>query len=510
MNLEVIHEEFEKLLLAAERLTVDVDIVHMLKEGIERPLGAEEAQELLRRVVGRLERGAEARGDRESLQALRGRLDDLTAQAMAARTRIRAAAEAGTVHKTRSLELLPGHNGISRTPVSPRPVFHEKEIPMLGGFIKTTDLRLWDNNERLDLHVSQFEAKHRRGPSPDELLHIMLGEMPLEGIGQDDEFEILKLARSIAANGVRKPPILDLDGTLLDGNRRVAACYLILHDTKEFSSEEKKRAEYIYAWQLMDGATQDDRQRVIVSLNFESDQKKEWPEYIKARKVAEEWEAMLRRESIRPGPKRQAEMKRELSKKYALGPETAVVNRYLKMVEWASDFEDHHINCRNQDPFAVKHSATRYFQYFDELSKGGQPGGVAWSLEQDDTFKRTVFDLLFDDKFQNWRQIRALKHVYSTPESRDVLAKAHEEPDLERAQEFVEDAIAIANTKRAEVRSMGSNIRIETFSKWLEEVPPRTLRDEVRPENLQRLLSALQLVRPIVEQSLTAKGNGQW
>jgi len=133
MNVEVIHEEFEKLLLAAERLTIDVDVVHMLKEGIERPLGAEEAQELLRRVVSRLERGAEARGDRERQQALHGRVDDLTAQAMAARIRIRAAAEAGPVHKTRSLELLSSHNGISRTPVVPRPVFHEKEIPMLGG-----------------------------------------------------------------------------------------------------------------------------------------------------------------------------------------------------------------------------------------------------------------------------------------------------------------------------------------------------------------------------------------
>ncbi|MGH9892382.1 MAG: hypothetical protein ACREA0_10435, partial [bacterium] len=276
----------------------------------------------------------------------------------------------------------------------------------------------------------------------------------------------------------------------------------------EFTSEDKKRAEFIFTWQLTPHATDDDRRRVIVSLNFESDFKKEWPEYIKARKIYEEWEAMLALEPQKPGARRQAEMKRELSKKYALGPDTSIVNRYLKMVSWANEFEDHHINVRARDAFAVKHAANRYFQYFDELGKGEKAGGVAWSLNQDDHFKQVVFDLLLDGKFENWRQIRALKQVFESDEARDVLARAHREEDVETAQEHVENAITIANMKSAQQRSLGADLRIETFTKWLEEIPPRTLRDAVKPRNLDRLLRALQLVEPMVREILDGHDEG--
>jgi len=171
-------------------------------------------------------------------------------------------------------------------------------------------------------------AKHDRAPSPEELLHIMRGQMRLEGMEDEDEFEIVTLARSIAANGVRKPPIIDVNGILLDGNRRVAACYLILNDTSgEFTSDEKKRAEYIYVWQLLDGATDDERDRVMVSLNFESDCKKDWPEYIKARKVFDDWEAMLALE----GPKKPGQQ-RLLAQSAAPRPTLACIRQ--RMEHW--------------------------------------------------------------------------------------------------------------------------------------------------------------------------------
>jgi hypothetical protein len=486
-------------------MTTDLgpEIDTMFMEGLARPLSPQEAERLLGRVIETI-RATAANGN-GTTRTLDGDVGELVAMAIAARERVRASLTSAVsrMAKSKTVHLIPKHNGVCAGDVIPRPVFHEKEIPMEGGFIKTTDVRLWGENERLEIHVEQFQAKYGRPPTPDELFRIMAGRMPLEGVEAGDEFEILKLARSVATNGVRKPPIIDIDGTLLDGNRRIAACMLILSDTSgEFTVDDKRRAEYIYVWQLKTFATDDDRQKVIVSLNFESDFKKEWPEYIKARKVFEDWEALLALEPQRPGPRRQAELKRELSRKYALGPDTGTVNRYLKMVSWANEFEDHHINARNRDSFAVKHAANRYFQYFDELSKGEKPGGVAWSLNQDEHFKQIAFDLLFDGKFENWRQIRALKHVFASDEARDILGRAHREPDAETAQDHVDNAITIANIKRAEQRSLGANLRIETFAKWLEEVPPRTFRDEVKRENLMRLLGALELVGPLIRQIL--------
>jgi hypothetical protein len=502
--------EFVQLLRAAKAITADLDdeVMAVLTEGTLHPLEDADALTLLNQVIDALVTSASKRNDSASVASLNSGRDELLRLALDARSRFQRA-EATSRPRLQTITLLNEHNGYRRGPVKPTPVFHEKEIPMEGGFIRTSDIRLWGSNERLEIHVGQFKAKFGRPPTPDELFQIMVGQMQLDGVSKQDEFDIQHLARSIAANGVRKPPIIDVDGTLLDGNRRIAASTLILNDTSgEFTSQDKKRAEYVYVWQLTPYATDDDRDRVIVSLNFESDFKKEWPEYIKARKVAADWEALLALEPTKPSAQRQATLKRDLSRKYALGPDTNVVNRYLKMVQWAVDFEDHHINGRQHDEFAVRHAATRYFQYFDEMSKGLSQGGVAWTLTQDDGFRQIVFDLLFEGKFENWNQIRALKYIHGSAEAKDILAKAHEEKDVETAQEHLGNAITIANTKRAEQRSLGANSRIETFSKWIEEIPPRTLRDEVKPDNLQRLLRALQLVEPIVAQSLKVHRDG--
>lgn len=507
MNEHDLAAELRRLIDDARRLAPEVgpDIDQLLQDGLAHPLAAQELESLLGKVIERIRDSASRRGDAGAESALADGMEGLLRRVSAIREQVRATMPPpGPMVRQHTVHLLEEHNGIRSQLVVPRPVFHEKEVPMVGGFIQTTKIKLWTGNERLEIHVNQFRSKNGRAPTAEELLRIMLGKMPLEGLDEGDEFEILKLARSIAANGVRKPPILDVDGTLLDGNRRVAACLLILNDNDEFkSAEEKRRAEYVYVWQLTPDATNDDRQRVIVSLNFESDCKKEWPEYVKARKVFEDWEAMLQLEPQKPGPRRQAEMKRELSKKYALGPDTNVVNRYLKMVRWALEFEDHHINTKNRDQYEVKHAASRYFQYFDELGKGEQSqGGVGWVLNNDEAFRGIVFDLLFDGKIENWKQVRDLKHVYASEEARELMAKAHHEPDVETAQGHVESAITIANTKRAEMRSLGANLRIETFTKWIEDVPPRTFRDEVKTENLQGLLRALRLIEPIVQQSL--------
>jgi hypothetical protein len=223
----------------------------------------------------------------------------------------------------------------------PTPVFHEKEVPMEGGFIRTRDINLWGGNERVEIHVGQFRAKNGRAPTPEQLFQIMTGKMPLEGVGEsEDEFKILELAKSIGANGVRQPPIIDVDGTLLDGNRRVSACMMILADTTGlFGAEEKKRAEYIFVWQLTEHALNDDRRRVVVALNFEDDYKVKWPKYIKARKVAEEWEALLALQPRAPGPSEQRDLKRKVARKYALDVEE--VTKFIKMVSWVRDFEDH-------------------------------------------------------------------------------------------------------------------------------------------------------------------------
>ena len=498
---EELRREFALLIGRTYRLGADLaqHVEEAFTLGEEQPLTTDEAMKLLTTIIDVLRTSAAERNDQKLVSALQGDIQGLVDRLVVARAR--------TAHNSKGREfrkvLLDSFNGASTGPVRPTPYFHGKEIPMMSGYVRTKEITLWDRNERLDIHLNQFRHKFGREPNADELLDIMLSKLNLPGVEPGDAFEIVELARSIANNGVRKPPILDTDGTLLDGNRRVTACHYILN-SNEFTLEQKKRAEHIFIWQLTEFATDDDRYRVVVSLNFEPDCKQNWPEYVKARKVAEAWRSMVSVEIPPPGPKRQAAMKRDLSQRFALGPNTTEVNRYLRMVQWADDFEDYQIDISKRDQYEVKHKANEKFQYFDELSKGASPGTVAYTLNQDEALKRLAFDLLFQGKFRNWTQIRDLRYVANNDESRDILRKAKDlevkdESDREDAQELVDQAIAIVRSKRAEERSLGSNTRIETFVKWLEELPVKAFRDEIKPENLQRLLRALQLVQKYAE-----------
>lgn len=499
--------EVEQVILQLQRVAGDVsrEVTKMLQEATEQPLSPEETIILLERVVIRLRESAGARGDTQTLEALAGDVQKIAHRILTSSEGIK---DVAPVESDLTV-LLVKHNGIDVRPVHPTPWFHGKEVPMQSGYVRTRDIRLWAENERLDIHLNQFQSTHGRKPTPEELLDIMLNKLPLPGIEKGDAFKIIELARSIASNGVRKPPIIDLDGTLLDGNRRVTACYYILNND-EFPAEQKKRAEFIFVWQLTEHATDDDRERVVVSLNFEDDCKQEWPKYVKARKVAEAWQELIALEPVPPHRNRQAQLKRELSERFALGPNTVAVTNYLRMVQWADDFEHYLVDVCGKDPFEVKHRAEIKFDYFDEFSKGVSPGTVAYNLNQDEDLKHLAFDLHFQDKFKNWNLIRDLKFVGDNNEVKAKLREARDMPvhtpdDLEAAQEAVDNAISIVKTKRAETRSLGANTRIETFCKWLEDLPLKTVRDEITVENLQRLLKALSLVQQYAEQAVKEK-----
>lgn len=508
-------QEFEALVREAYRASEDVgeEVEQILRDGREHPLDEEEASQLLSRVVGVLRRSAVERGDEVTAKALEGDTEEVVRRIVRSRSRA-TSGEANSAHRAAQVQLF-GSNGVEVDAVRPPAIFQGREVPMKQGYVKTRDIQLWDKNERLDIHLAQFRTANNREPTPEELLSIMLSDMDLPGVAGDDQFKIEELARSIAVNGIKKAPIIDLDGTLLDGNRRVTACYYILN-SDEFDSEAKRRADEVRVWQLTEHATSDDRNAVVVASNFEPDHKIDWPEYVKAKKVYQEWQTRLALEARTPGRKREIEMKKALSMDFALGPRTDIVTRYIRMVTWADAFEEYHTIDKGRDTYAVRHRANQYFQYFDELSKGeatapsgDKVGGVGYLLRQDDSMREAAFDLLFRGLFKNWTEIRDLKYVYDNDEARERMVKARSEPDEEEARDHLEIALDTARTRRADVRAVGANSRIKNFVKWLEEVPPKELRDNVSTGNLQGLLEALKLVEPMVESILKDREDGR-
>lgn len=483
--------EIEQLLLRAEISTEDdqLAVVSLLREGLDNPLDHDSLAARLDRIIAQVRNGAIHRNDHKTLAAL-------TAHAPALRSRVLASAAPSVDDEGPAIKVaLHAHNGIVPRAVFPTPVFHQHEIPMWSGFVNVKDIVLWDKNERLDVHVEQFERTWSRLPTGDELLQIMFSQMQLPGLEDEgDQFKIEALARSIASNGVQRPPVIDLDGTLLDGNRRLAACHWVL-GSDEFTPEQKARAEKIFVWQLTEHADDQDRERVVVALNFEPDLKQEWPEYVKARRVSEEWQRILELEG-HPGPKRAAELKRQLSQAFALGPNTTTVNRYIKMVALSDEFEEHQVVERGRDASAVKHAASRHFQYFDELQKGGNPGGVAHTLGQNDSLRHLVFDLLFQGKFRSWRVVRKLKFAADNSDVVAQLRDARDIEDVEEAQDKVDFALSLGETTSRESRELGANARIKVFAEWLSGLPLDSFaREQVTRDNVELLMSSFVLAR---------------
>ena len=54
-------------------------------------------------------------------------------------------------------------------PVRPTPVFHGSRITVDEGFVDVKQLRLWESNKRLSIHVGQFTKTH--GATPLQMIY---------------------------------------------------------------------------------------------------------------------------------------------------------------------------------------------------------------------------------------------------------------------------------------------------------------------------------------------------
>jgi hypothetical protein len=362
--------------------------------------------------------------------------------------------------------------GLRPRAVLPVPTFNGQPVLLTEGYVEVSRLMLWKDNHRVQLHVQEFREVNHRDPDEHELLLLMHGALPLPSLHKDDPFKLRGLADSISRKGVERPPIVTWDGEPKDGNRRIAASLLVLSDTK-YTLEQKERARWIRVWQAPEGTTPDQFEAIVVALNFEPDHKEDWPEYVKARLVVDRYRSLKEDYRGAWSQTRDLELRKRVAEQFAI--EHREVKRYLEMVQWAEDFEEYQTAERGLDPARVRYKANDIFQWFYEIQAGRGQDKLTARIQQDDTLRMIVYDLMYD-VLDSGAQLRNLHKVVVDDAALDLLRKAHDEHKAERAVAFVDAAIAEA-LKNSPTRRLGFDQFLRTAVDRLGSAPPEQWRD---------------------------------
>jgi hypothetical protein len=473
---EMLLDGLDRLVERAETLSADYGevVLDALRLAKEEPLPEEEAVALFREIVTIL---LTSRSDSVSPEEIAGAIE-VAVNELVSQRRVLSESPAFETSASADGVLVQGglkfhaKNGLKPRPVVPVATFNGQTLFLTEGYVDVTTLPLWMDNHRVQLHVQEFREINHKDPTPEQLLLLMHGVLPLPGLDDKDPFKLAPLAESIARKGVERPPIVTWEGEPKDGNRRIAASLLVLQDQAR-SPEEKERARWIRVWQATEGTTQDQFEAIVVALNFEPEHKEQWPEYVKARLVVERYRSL--KEDLRGGwnDSKALQLRKQVAEQFAI--QHSEVKRYLEMVLWADDFEEYHTMERGFDEAAVRYKANDIFQWFYEVQAGRGTDKLIAKIVQDEALRATVYDLMYD-VLQSGAQVRSLHKVVVDESALELLKRAHDEPNPENGSKLVDWAIAEANknspTKRVGfeqfLRTVVDRLGGATIDQWQE------------------------------------------
>lgn len=430
------------------------DVIDAVRLAAEEPLDPARAERLWTRIVMIL-RSAGRDLDDEGLRLLAEQVKDEV------RGVVESVARPATM--THPALALQEKYGVAPYDVIPVPVYNGVAIPMRAGYVDANQVSLWKGNHRLELHVEEFVERQHREPEDHEVLAIMQGTLHLPSLAEKDPFEILPLADSIARKGVERPPILTADGQPKDGNRRIAAAKYVANHPDMFSAEQVERARWIRVWRAPEWTTDEMFEAIVVSQNFEPELKLPWPEYVKARLVSERWETLREMYGGRFTEVTNRKIKKDVAEQFAIT--AGEVTRYLRMVDWAQDFEAYHVDEKDRDPAEVRYRANDIFQWFYEIDAGRGNDKLTKRLDTDDELKTVVYDLMFD-VLDSGALVRNLHKMVADDDTARMLIRAHEQAssgskdDQAAALEIVRDADAEVRRRNIARRKIG-------FDQWL-------------------------------------------
>lgn len=345
-------------------------------------------------------------------------------------------------------------------------LYNGRRLQVWEGRAKMSEIMGWAENPRIDLAKRSLQqAVGARVLQQDELYDLMK---------KDPDVKLAALRDDIMKNGLREPITLSFDGKLLDGNRRFFAARYIL-ETLAATEPNRQDHETIDAYVLMEDATKDDEQRVLVEENFSPSLKIEWPDYVKASHVIKEHESGVDTADIAKKFKWTASKVKETIRI------NQIINDFLVYATAPEDQNDDlggGLGLTEQEAETI---AAKNYQFFNEAQKS-----FFEPLQTDLEFKANFFRWMKQEKFSSFPEVRIAYKAWKDPEVKAIISG--NDPDAAK------DAKSTLDYNVRVVRSGEEAAgRIDAFVKFLKAMKAGEIKS-LPPQARDNLKEALTLI----------------
>jgi hypothetical protein len=372
--------------------------------------------------------------------------------------------------------------------------YHGIDVTMWQGRVHVDDVDGWVENVRLKHYLRSWQQ--RRGdfqarPSTDDIYEIMVDADRVETKESAKPFQIDRLARSIASNGIQEPVVLfigdDGVGKLWDGNRRFYATKHVMCSAPFAAARESAKWIPALVYQPSGDPTRDERihKAILTELNFKEKDHIPWPSYVKAGEIHDVYQQLVASDPSDPRLRREA--RQQIAEEYGL-KSWRQADRWIKMYGLAMDFKEYFETEHGIPETEIELRIQEKFEYFDELTKSGVWG----SLSHDPDARDEVFRWLWDGKFKSFADVRSVPKILTDPVAR-IQANQDDADAVKRAIETV-----IVNDPVRAKDKTAADAKIRQFAEWLGSFRPEEFKS-LETGTLERLQQMLDTVTAMLE-----------
>ena len=337
----------------------------------------------------------------------------------------------------------------------------------------------WVANPRVEMILNRWRNANHMSvdavPDDEEMLGLMLNY-------DDGSFAIQELGEDVKRNGVREPIIVTWDGTLIDGNRRKFAVTWAISSKGAASPEQHHRLVRIPMFVLPEGASDGDKQSIIIQENYAESLKREWPQVVTNGSIYGRHQELSRQFPS----EQELDIRRRVQREFPRFSVTDIrdrINTWNLIEEFKVDYGDD----SNEDDLADK--INRSFQYFRQANDTYRSKNVFSEPE----FKELLFCGIQENLFPSFASVRRLDEIYRNPQAKEIFLGGEGLQGTARRANF-DRATAEAGREEA-TRNLTLEKRLESMiesinnltSLELAEIPP-SLRSRLEG-SLERIIT---------------------